>query len=126
MTFTIPMLPPTVNHYVKHTRNGRHYKTQLALAWEHTFATHRPKDEWVNAKQFRVSIELTFGPKDRMDVDNGNKCVLDAIASYGMLRNVSGRRVSDSYVKRLEVTILDGKKDRANGPKTVITIAALS
>ena len=124
LQFTIPLIPPTVNMYTRHTRQGRHYKTKLALAWEQAFAIYAPRDEWVTAKQFKVTLDVYLGPKDKLDVDNAPKMCLDCIARHRLLRNKSGRNVSDSYVKALAVFIWDSKKDRANGAHTDITVEA--
>lgn len=115
ISFGVPMCPPSVNHYVKHFRNGRHAKTKEALTWEQEFALVVREElggRFVIAKQFAVTLDICLGPKMRLDVDNGCKCALDAIAVNGLMRNIKGERLSDSHVKKLTVMIHDSKAQR--------------
>ena len=129
VSLTIPMTPPSVNHYVTHYRNGAHVKTDRAKTWEAEFALavrEQVRGRYVTAKRFLVHVEIYLGPKERLDVDNGNKCVLDCVAHNGLMRNKSGRLQSDSHVKSLLVNIYDSQKDRKEGPRTIVTVTVLA
>jgi Holliday junction resolvase RusA-like endonuclease len=96
MHISIPMLPPSVNHYVEHPAQGVHIKSAAAKAWERDWPIFA-RGQYVTGDRFVVVITYIFGPGDRFDVDNLNKCVLDCLA----------------------------KEDRTIGPKTLIQVEAL-
>ena len=128
MTFRLPMLPPSVNHYIEHPAKGVHVKSASAKAWEDDFMAMLPaqvRGEYVTGKLFAVSLAFTCGPRDRGDVDNRNKLVLDCIAAAGMLRDPQGKQLSDAWVKRLTVELHDTPQDRQRGPETRVTIEAM-
>lgn len=121
ITFSMPMLPPSVNHYVLHPAEGVHIKSKEAKAFERDFPLWS-RGRYVTGENFSVAIQFIPGKKQKGDVDNRNKCLLDCIAKAGMLRNRKGEELSDAWVKRLLVEILE---DRNQGPKTIVTIEAL-
>ena len=108
----VPLIPPSVNHYIKHTRSGRHYKTGEAQAFKDEIAL-AVKGRYVESIYLSVIISVTLGTGERGDVDNFPKLVLDALADCGVFRNSKGIIVSDAHVVRLEVT----KNDRARPDK---------
>jgi crossover junction endodeoxyribonuclease RusA len=120
--FSIPMVPPGVNHYVKHTRNGKHYKTSEAIAWEETFALHAPKLS-VQGKTFYLHVAYVLGKGQRLDIDNGNKCALDAVARAGMLRDRDGKVLSDAWIERLYVGL--DRKTRPQQGRTSFIVGVL-
>lgn len=109
MDFCVPLLPPSVNHYVKHTRSGRHYVTKEAIAFMDAVALFSD-NECVRYKSYYVEIYLNLGYKERMDVDNCAKVVLDSLAKAGIIHNDSA------------VTDLALHKRRAKENMTCITI----
>lgn len=121
ITFSMPMLPPSVNHYVLHPAEGVHIKSKEAKAFERDFPLWS-RGRYVTGENFSIAIKLIPGKRQKGDVDNRNKCLLDCIAKAGMLRNRKGEELSDAWVKRLLVEILE---DRNQGPKTIVTIEAL-
>ena len=124
-TITIPMLPPSVNHYKQPRGFGRgFYKTKMAHAWEQAFAVF-VCDAHVQGKRFSVSVDLFLGPKDKLDIDNCLKCVLDCVAHNGMMRDKRGKPLSDSHVKALRVMKWDSQQIRKDGPRTIIRVEAL-
>lgn len=125
LTFTIPMLPPGFNHYVEHPTQGVHVKSAAAKAWERDFPLFS-RGQFITGKRFAATLRFTFGPGDRGDVDNFNKLPLDCCAKAGMLRNHKGDWLSDAWIKRLVVDILDSEEDRKRGPQTEITLEALA
>jgi len=121
VSFTIPLLPPSVNHYVTH-QGGKHFKSAEAKAWERDFPLFS-KGQFVNGETFMVTIILTPGAKQKGDIDNYSKLVLDCIAKAGMLRNLKGQKLTDAAIKSLHIELIE---DRKNGPKTEITIERLT
>ena len=118
----VDAIPPTVNHYVKHTRNGRHYKTQEARTFAELLALSARGAEAVFGSEFQVEIEISMGKGQKGDIDNFPKVVLDSLAKLEMLRNgKNGRPMSDSHVTRLEIT-----KERGESPRTTITLIGVA
>jgi Holliday junction resolvase RusA-like endonuclease len=124
LTFAIPTLPPSVNHYVIHRRDGSHVKSAEATAWERDFPIFS-RGAFVTGERFRVTLDITFGHKKRGDIDNFAKLPLDCIAKAGMLRSDKGQELSDANVKELIVLLRDSPADRDCGPITNITIEAI-
>jgi Holliday junction resolvase RusA-like endonuclease len=128
LTFILPMLPPSVNHYIEHPAKGVHRKSATTVAWERDFNAMLPaniRGEYVTGNRFSVMLVFIPGPGDRGDVDNRNKLVLDCCAKAGMMRNQKGEQLSDAWIKHLIVEIRDFPKDRQRGPETHITIQAI-
>lgn len=124
LTIEIPMLPPSVNHYVEHKAQGVHVKSAQALAWERDWPIFA-RGAFVQGSRFAARIGYIFGPGDSYDVDNLNKCVLDCAYKSGMLRDAKGNWLTDSRFKQMSVTIYDTKLDRPHGPKTILKIEVL-
>jgi crossover junction endodeoxyribonuclease RusA len=120
--FCIESIPPSVNHYVKHTRSGRHivsneakwFKDGLALVVNHRF---------VLGKAFYVSLVVVLGKGDHGDVDNFPKLVLDGLSAAGAFRNAKGEYLSDAYVEELLIRV--DRKTRPEQGKTIIQVSAL-
>ncbi len=110
---TIPLVPPSVNHYVKHTRSGRHYVTQEAKAFKEAICI-LAAGKAVTAKRYAVVLKAFFGKGHRGDVDNLGKCVLDGLVSAGCIH-------SDAAVDELTIQKF---RDWEN-PRTEITVRAL-
>lgn len=125
-SFEIPVMPPSVNHYVEHPAHGVHIKSVAAKSWADQFPLFARDLYAVSAtKRFAASIDLYPGPKGRGDVDNYNKMPLDCCAARGMLRSEKGELLSDAAIKALTVRIFDSAEDRKLGPKLVIMIKEL-
>src|SRR5436305_2001435 len=105
LTITIPMLPPSVNHYIEHPAAGVHRKSAAAKAWENDWPIFA-RGQFIVGKRFAVFLRFRFGPGDRGDVDNFGKLPLDCIGKSGMLRDARGKWLSDAWVKRLIVEIV--------------------
>ena len=113
VSFTVPLVPPSVNHYVKHTRSGRHYVTKEAIAFKeavHIFAAHLPEP----AERYEVILHVYLGKGARGDADNFGKCALDALASAGVIH-------SDSAV---DIFTVKKSRDRKR-PRTEITVRTI-
>jgi crossover junction endodeoxyribonuclease RusA len=94
MRLEIPLLPPTVNHYVKHTRNGRHYTTREGIAFKaavallsrgDTVAPEIPKDR--RKARYSLTARVFLGPKQRGDGDNFWKCIADGLVEAGVIHS---------------------------------------
>ena len=108
--FKIPGIPPSVNHYVKHTRSGRHYKTPRAEAFSQrvALAAGPLRGKKINAKQ--VEILVTLGHKQRGDIDNFPKLVLDSLVRCGVIE-------TDASICRLVI-----EKNRAEISSTCVWV----
>ena len=117
----VPLVPPTVNHYVKHTRNGRHYVTKEAKAFKSAVALlARQQRACVEAEKYEVEAHIYLGAKQKGDVDNFAKVILDALAEAGVCTGTRGVG-SDARITDL---ILRKRRDR-KAPRTEITVRPL-
>lgn len=115
VTISVPLIPPTVNHYVKHTRTGRHYVTSEAKDFGVTFrifaAGNQVRGDW-----YKVDVIIYLGKGDKGDVDNFNKCVLDSLVSAGVIDtdakviDLRTRKTRDWENPRTEVTVVAYRK----------------
>lgn len=109
----VPGIPPSVNHYVKHTRGGRHYVSKEAKLFKHAIAVMAHGR--VEAERYEVTIDLYLGHGDRGDIDNFLKVPLDGLTEAGVIH-------SDAAVDRL---LIEKHRDRIN-PRTAITVTAFT
>lgn len=109
MELIVPMIPPSANHYVKHTRNGRHYVTAEAIAFREAVRL-LARGKQIRFKYYAIEIYLCLGPKQKQDLDNCAKVVLDSLVKGGVID-------SDAKVTRLTL-----HKKRQLKPSTQITI----
>jgi Holliday junction resolvase RusA-like endonuclease len=119
--FVMPMVPPSVNHYVKHTRTGRRYVTGEATAFKQALADFN-RGEFVQGRAFSVQIDVTLGKGDRGDVDNFPKLCLDGLADAGAFRDFKGKPLSDAYVTKLCVNV--DRKTRPEEGQTIIGVSS--
>jgi Holliday junction resolvase RusA-like endonuclease len=113
----VPMEPMGVNHYVRHTRSGAHYKTPEAIAYEQAGAI-ACRGLAVSAKSYRVRIDIYQGAKKKGDIDGYAKQPLDLLANNGVLLDRKGKRSTDAHVTELHMT---KQRDHAN-PRTEIFV----
>ncbi len=115
----IPGTPPSVNHYVKHTRSGRHYKTDAAqlFYWDvfymsngQTLCNRQRKSK----NRYAVVLQIYRGAKQKGDIDNYAKLPLDALRDALVIH-------SDDAVDELQIFKF---RDAAN-PRTVITVSVI-
>lgn len=122
ISFTVPLIPPSVNMYVRHTRRGQHYVTGPAEAFKRAvgiMARGKSLCLGMTCSQLRkltYSLEATvyFGPKQRGDGDNLWKCLADALKDCAVIH-------SDAAVKDW---IMHVRRDNKN-PRTEITVSTL-
>lgn len=103
-------IPPSVNHYTKHTRSGVHYKTAEAKNYQTIIAVVAGNHRHKQYEAIEVKLAIYLGPGQRGDVDNFPKVVLDALVKCGVIR-------SDASIMKLTV-----EKFRASKPETTVLI----
>lgn len=123
--FSLPFLPPSVNHYLDHKSASNHSLSAAAKAFKRDFPILVRPGQYVIGKRFQVSIRYWMGPKDRGDIDNYDKLLLDCIADAGMMRDSNGKELSDAWIKRRLTEIRDSPEDRKIGPKTEVILRPL-
>jgi len=116
----IPCLPALLNHYVRHTRSGRHYKTREALSFEEIGAV-ACRGHYIAGKAYLVTINIYQGAGAKGDIDGYAKQVLDLLANNGVLLDRKGKRSTDAHVIELHMT---KRRDRDN-PRTEVFIEAI-
>lgn len=114
IVITIPGIPPSGNHYVKHSR-GRHFKTAEATKFQADIAILAAGRTLSFHKKARyvVEIHITLGPKEKGDIDNFLKVTLDGLVKAGVIR-------SDAAIDALIVS-----KDRGPVSETRIIAAEI-
>lgn len=117
--FTVPLVPPDVNHYVRHTRTGRHYVTKDATAFKQAVAIYG-RNLFVCAKTFTVSIRIILPACKRGDADGFIKLVLDGMADAGIFRDRKGEIVSDAYVRCLCVMLDTDRRPKHGWTEIVV------
>lgn len=113
MKFSVPLLPPSVNHYRQPKRGGGWYRAAEALAFVDAVCvfSHRVM---MTGNFYEVSLTFHLGPKKHKlssnDLDNFLKVALDALARARVI--VNDGRVLDLYVhKRFVSTDRDERTD---------------
>jgi len=109
LEFTVPLAPPSVNHYKMRSRDGHYYVTDEATAFKQAVAV-AARGRRVRQAFHSVEIYRTLGPKQRLDLDNCAKVVLDGLAEGGQIH-------SDAAV-----TMLVLHKRRGERPETFIAV----
>lgn len=113
MKFTVPLVPPSVNSYVRHTRKGRHYVSKEAKAFKEAVAIFG-RGQTIRAESYEVRLSIYLGRNGRGDADNFGKVCLDGLVEGGIIR-------SDADVDRLTI---EKFRDREN-PRTEIEVKSL-
>lgn len=111
LCFSVPLIPPSVNHYVKHTRSGKHYVTAEARAFKQAvaiFASGRS----ISAKEYSLEIRVFFGKGQKGDGDNLFKVPADGLKECGAIH-------SDAAIKRWSIEV---DRDWEN-PRTDIAVS---
>jgi Holliday junction resolvase RusA-like endonuclease len=113
MKFSVPLLPPSVNHYKQPKRGGGWYRAAEAIAFADAVSVFSLR-QMVTGNFYEVSLTFHLGPKKQKlssnDLDNFLKVALDSIAVAGVI--VNDGRVLDLYVhKRFVAT---GREERTD------------
>lgn len=113
VSFTVPLIPPSVNAYVRHTLKGKHYVTKEAKAFKEAVVIFA-RGAQVRSDSYRVELQIFLGKDDRGDVDNFCKVSLDSLVDAGVIH-------SDAAIRELKV-----RKDRDwLKPRTVFLVETL-
>jgi Holliday junction resolvase RusA-like endonuclease len=111
--FTVPLVPPSVNHYKMRTKRGVTFVSSEAKAYKQAVALFARGME-VLSDTFEVEVIVYQGKGDKGDVDNYAKCVLDGLKEAGVIH--SDDAITDLHMRK--------RRDR-NAPRTEITVTAL-
>ena len=111
--FVVPLVPPSVNHYVKHARSGIHYVTKDGLAFKEAVFICAQRRQVVKCKAYSLEATVYLGKKQRLDGDNAWKCIADGLKEAKVIH-------SDAAVKRWLLVI---ERDWHN-PRTEILVKA--
>jgi hypothetical protein len=95
----IPAHAPTVNHYVCHTKDGKHYITAEARAWMETAgdltAWEARSQHWIDpGGELALLIEHN---NTRQDTDGCQKIVMDTVCKA---LGINDHRVADVHTRR--------------------------
>jgi Holliday junction resolvase RusA-like endonuclease len=112
-SFTVPLVPPSVNHYKHRARNGHWYVGKDAIAYKNAVAIFA-KGQQVAGKKYQVDVVIYLGAKQRLDHDNGWKVIGDGLKEAGVIQ-------SDAWIKQSST-----KMDRdVKNPRTEIRVRTL-
>lgn len=113
LRITVPLEPPSVNHYKRLRVIGKHvstFVTKEAKVFMSSLAVCAAGRS-VNAKQYAVAFRVYQGKKSRGDVDNYSKCVLDGLVHAGVIH-------SDAAIVDLRIS----KERDWDNPRTEILV----
>src|SRR5882724_4057358 len=83
-TITVPLTPPSVNHYTKHTRSGRHYVTKEAEEFK-GYIRQFSRNQRIRGGAYKVELWIYLGKKERGDIDNFAKLALDGLVEASVI-----------------------------------------
>lgn len=115
LDFFVPLVPPSVNHYVKHTRTGRHYVTSEAKAFKAAIPICAGQKQ-VRHKWYSVEIYVNLGKKQKIDLDNCAKVILDGLVEGGQIHSDAAVTLLCLHKKRnhlqegTSITVWEGKR----------------
>lgn len=89
LSMTIPGTPPSGNNYIRHTRQGRHYMTAEATKFQADVAL-LAGGQSVSGKRHGVDIQISLAPKQKGDLDNFLKVLIDSLVKAGVLKTDAG------------------------------------
>jgi crossover junction endodeoxyribonuclease RusA len=110
---TVPLVPPSVNSYVRHTLKGKHYVTAEAKAFKEAVVL-LSRGKSVSAEAYSVTTHIFYGKGQRGDLDNRAKLILDGLVDAGVIH-------SDAAIRELHM----GKHRDEHNPRTEITVTGL-
>lgn len=118
LEFTIPLVPPSVNMYVRHVCKGRfavHYVTPQAKSfWEAVAICSRRQKVGDDKSEFDIIITVYLGKGQKLDWDNIPKCVGDGLTKAGVIH--SDAAIMQGLVRK--------RRDRKN-PRTEVIVRVL-
>lgn len=113
LSFTVPLVPPSVNHYKMRTRRGVTFVSSEAKAFKAAVAVYAAGQQ-VRSKAYELNVRVYFGKGGRGDGDNLWKCIADGLKDAGVIH-------SDAAVKRW---VMEVDRDW-DYPRTDIKVTAL-
>ena len=116
----IPLVPPSVNAYVRHYTTGRHHLTAEAVSFRDGLCLIARTAKRLDPSVQRFDVDIRVYLAERLwiqvpDVDNLPKLILDGLKLGGVF--VDDRNVSDMAIRRRRAA---SKRDE----KTLIVIRA--
>jgi Holliday junction resolvase RusA-like endonuclease len=131
--FTVPLRVPSVNHIWETTmytgkdgfgHRGRKlskeakafYAAVSIFAQRRTVAPSTDKDR--RKAQYVVDVDVWFGPKQRGDVDNQGKALLDSLVKCGVIH-------SDANVVNLNIKVHKDERDDPQNPRVQFIVERL-
>jgi Holliday junction resolvase RusA-like endonuclease len=108
MTITVPLLPPSANHY----KRGNYSPTAETIAFRDAVAL-LARGQQVRPGPYRIKLSFTLPPKAKGDLDNFLKVAIDSCTRAGVID-------SDAKVTRIEA-----EKSRGASAQTKITVEAM-
>ena len=90
VSFTVPLVPPSVNHYVRHFRSDGHKVTDEATAFK-LGSLLRGQSLLRPCQAIQRTLYIVLGKGDRGDRDNFPKLCLDGLADAGVFRDPRGK-----------------------------------
>ena len=89
--------PPSVNHYWRHTRNGRHYISPKGKAYKaEVEKICREFDPFKGA--VKTQLHIYYPDKRKRDPDNLQKAFWDALVSGGLIEEDNNQILVDNRV----------------------------
>ena len=113
ISFSVPLVPPSANHYLKHTRLGHHYLTDEAKTFYEGVWVHCGRRK-VRGKRYEVSAVIYLGKGQRGDTDNFAKVIGDGLEKAGVIDTDS--KIAIWHLSRLRDPL---------SPRTVITVSVI-
>lgn len=99
--------PPSVNHYWRHTRSGRHYISERGRAFK--------KSAVEICKQFdpfsgpvKMQIIIYYPDNRRRDPDNCHKVLFDSLVDSGLIQDDSNKIIKDYRVVSMPDVVKGG------------------
>jgi Holliday junction resolvase RusA-like endonuclease len=113
LQLTIPLTPPSVNHYKKRARSGHWFVTEAAKAFK-AHIWHAAGGRFLKAKRYGLEATVYLGKGSKGDGDNFWKVIADGLKDAQVIH--SDAAVTD-WIMRV-------RRDRTN-PRTEIEVTAL-
>ena len=133
IVFTVPLRVPSVNHLWETTmytgkdgygHRGRKLSKEAKAFYEAVglFAQHRTVAPATDAErrkcQYKVKVEVWYGPKQRGDADNQGKALLDSLVKCGMIH-------SDANVTTFNINVHKDERDDPRNPRVQFLVERL-
>ena len=107
MKFSVPLLPPSVNHYKQPKRGGGWYRAADAIAFVDAVCllSRSAHCQVITGNCFELELAFYLGPgrnRGQNDLDNYSKVAIDALVRAGVVKNDA--RVFDLHLHKRFVT----------------------